>query len=441
MIEIIFKIFSIAFSAYFLQILLKNPSKAFWFGYFTLLAIPSSGTNIVIDLIEIVPLGGFSINIIHVIVCSLFFTAIRKKGKLLLPKENLSYITIALFLSYTIGIFIGFVRNPIVDVLRDSQKYLLQIMWLFVLIEQCRNNINENKLLSVTSKALIVNFLSVIFMNIFPDYFSWIIIEDNLRLYEGEDDYLNPFGSFALNLAIFPLVLFFTQFFQKDKIKNLSVCGMISLAYILFFNQSRTILLTSLAAVVMVVLMAVLISNRSLATRIFMFAMLLSVAVFGGGYFLTTDNKIVVRLLAMDLLSESDTLLTRIMTIQYYSGLIKGNILGYGFGRLLPLVNQFGRFHGEGGFYTDCLWLNLGMKGGWLTILIFGILVFVPIKNKFRKFMQGKDLRDFAYFCAIGAFIFTVTMMTGQLIHNYPIMLGGTAFIVVLSNEKKRCIE
>jgi hypothetical protein len=440
MIEIAFRVFSIAFSVCFLQILFKNPSKAFWLGYFIVLAIPFSGTNKLINLVEIFPLEGFSMNIIHVIVYSLFFVTIYRKGKFLLPKERFSYITIILLSCYMMSLFIGFLKNPFIDVLKDFQKYLLQIMWLFVLIERCRSDVNENKLLSVTSKALTIGFLSVIFMNIFRDYFSWLILEDNLlSTNKGQAD-LDPFGYGVLSLAIFPITLFFVQFFQKNKTKNVLICGIVSLVYILFFSQGRTVLLTNLAAGTAVILMAVLISKRSLVMRIFMFTIISGVGIVFGAYFLGTDSRMVTRLLATDLLSEGDTLLTRIMTIQYYSGLIMDNALGYGFGQLLPLVNQFGRFHGEGSFYTDCLWINLGMKGGWLTILFFGIFVFIPIKDKFKKFIENRNLYDFAYFCAMGVFIFTVSMMTGQLMHNYQIMLGGSAFVVVLSNRKKETI-
>lgn len=426
------KIIMIAFSIYFIYSTLKNVEKAFWLALFIIMAIPFSRYNKLIEYIEVIPIGGFSINIIHVLLISLLLSVVFcKDGVRIIKSINMRLVILLLF-TYICAIVIGLINGY--DAMGDAQKYILQIIWLIVLIYYSKKFITINKLLEVTSKALSINFMLIILMNIFKSKLIFMLAGEYFESGNGLID------SYASYLAIFPIAFCIYDFICRRNIrKNLSIyiCSVISIIYILMFQSSRSIILVLVIIAVLISFVSLRNSNRnSFISKLTIISVISFFGILIGIIYMQSDNEIVERLMNMNIFSTEDTLLTRIKTIEYYYGEIKNNIFGYGFGKLIPLINQYGRFHGEGGFYTDNALINVSMKCGIFSLGIYILLLLKPIRNQFLYYKNFRNNFALVQIIAYVGFLFLSVILTSQINHNYVIMIGGWAFaMAILDNN------
>lgn len=421
------QILMIAFSLYFLYLVLNNLEKAFWLALFLILAIPFSRYNSIMEYIDLISIGGFSITIIHFMILCLFIRTIICNRAIKVKKSFFTILIFLLFITYVIGLIIGIANEY--EAIADGQKYILQILWVTILVYNIQI-LDINKLLRVTEKALSINFIVIIIMNITQEKLDFMLLPEFYESGKGIID------SYASNLAIFPIVFCLYDFICKRNIKfNISLyfSAIISLIYILLFQNSRSIILVIAAVSTIICFFSLKNSSKNtFSIKLIIIAFLLLILSIIGIIYLKSDSNLVTRLINMDIFSQEDTLITRVNTIKYYYEEVKQNILGYGFGRLIPLVNQYGRFHGIGGFYTDNAFINIAMKCGIFSLAIYIILLLQPIKIQVKYYITSKNVESIVLTMTLLGFIFLTTILTSQLNHNYVIMIGGWVYIIAI---------
>lgn len=421
------QILMMALSIYFLYLVLNNIEKAFWIALFLILSIPFSRYNNIMSYIDVVSIGGFSLTIIHFMILCLFIKTIICNKSIKIKKSFFLILIFLLFITYILGIIIGIANGY--EAIADGQKFILQILWMIILVYNIKF-LDINKLLKVTSKALSINFIIIIIMNIFQQKLSFMLLPEFYESGKGVID------SYASNLAIFPIIFCLYDFICKRNInynRSIYFSAIISLIYTLFFQNSRSIILVVIIAATIICFFSLKNSNRkTFSSKLIIIALLLLLLLIIGGVYLQGNSDLVSRLINMDIFSKEDTLITRLNTIRYYYEEVKNNIFGYGFGRLIPLVNQYGRFHGIGSFYTDNAFVNIAMKCGIFSLIIYIVILIKPIKIQFKNYSRSKNIESIVLITTLSGFIFLTTILTSQLNHNYIIMVGGWAYIVAI---------
>lgn len=424
------KLLLLLFSIFFIYFNFKSSTKGFILGYIILLALPIGSTNKIMDYLDVISISGNGINLIHIIIFVLFFSAFYKLITERIYNYKMFRIIIFIFIPILIGIIIGIINNQ--SIIPDGQKYIMFLMWIFSCTIFAYNKINFDDFMNYTNIALIINFLCMIFMNIFRDNFLFLQIED-IALVSQEQ----KFVSYAANISIVTILycVYIIAYRKFDKRKHIITLlgGIIALIYNLFFASNRTIVLVSIVAIILLIIFSKFwngLTSKQLL-YLFIFCSIGGILIL---YLSYNNSEVFSRLLSTDFTSLDPNLVTRIKTFVYYMKLILMNILGYGFGRTLPLINQFGRFHGNSNF-TDNSFINVGMKTGWLgLILLIGIIIFILFRL-IMHYRRHHENMNILLFISYGCFIFLSGFMTGQIMNNYPITFFFGIFTMIIYYE------
>lgn len=134
-------------------------------------------------------------------------------------------------------------------------------------------------------------------------------------------------------------------------------------------------------------------------------------------------NQTIIRILETDIMNgQSDTFVTRYKTLMYYLPLILVSPFGHGFGRIIPLINQFHRFHGSSNF-TDNAFINKGMKTGLIGMLIFICFIIYFLVRLIRLYHCTAQTKYITHIVFFSGYIVTSAIMAGQIMNNYSISI------------------
>ena len=337
----------------------ENLQKGFWMGVLVAISYPVGTYFNTLSMTKFI--GGF--NIMHIIPLTILFCWFFKNCKLSF-KINLYFVSIiVLILLYVINIFKT--TAEINDVVKDSQKYIVALLWLILTkLIFSNENIGIDKFFKVIGLASLINsIIGFIFIfgvdkisSLFELDKSQVMDDSNLALISCSSIYVCVIGR-ALYIVL------------NGNIKNHKievVAGCTCLLYLLIGTNSRTNLMILLILAIYIFVNA----KRKLGIKL-IFLVFFIILIFA--FFIKfRDSAVITRLLdtnftATSLMSGKDTLLTRINTIKYYVPLALRKPLGNGFGHLYRIVNQFGRFHGvEGDYFLD--------NNDLFAITIFGFI-------------------------------------------------------------------
>lgn len=105
------KLLLLLFSIFFIYFNFKSSTKCFILGYIILLALPIGSTNKIMDYLDVIIISGNGINLIHIIIFVLFFSAFYKLITERIYNYKMFRIIIFIFIPILTGIIIGIINN------------------------------------------------------------------------------------------------------------------------------------------------------------------------------------------------------------------------------------------------------------------------------------------------------------------------------------------
>ncbi len=413
------KIVALMFLTVYAVICIKNIKKAFWIGMTFMMAYPLGPYTATIDMLDVFTVGNNAINLIHMIPILLFVVLTLTSLKVYIAKNMYGFAFVILIMTYGIGVLISIKDN--LSFISDFQKFFISVLWIYISLGITSEK-DFRKLLDCIVNGVLINIcLSILLAKIGP-HISGLVREGA----SNQSNHL--YVSSAENIYIIVILMMISAFMKGDQIrKNIKLyfTGTLAVYYMLFEADSRTpifvVLLSSLA------LFFFYFKNyheKKLVVRYISYLSIGMLAIAGSIFFLSlTESSLFFKIKNMSLsnifTNENDTLLTRINTIHYYSKKIIESPMGWGFGKVLPLINQWGRFHGSTSYYTDNAFINIGMKSGIISLLAYLIWLLYPIQRWWRYKIKAMT----PYIIMYIGYIFATLMMTSQGVSNYPVAI------------------
>lgn len=409
-------------------------------GYIILIAIPIGSTNNILSHLDIITLGEQGINFIHWIVGFTFLSFMYDWYK---EKKGVSKADMCVFLFLMSLIMISIVIGILNDYnfISDSQKYLMIFLWA-VCFYFLRFKYDYYVYLKDTILGLFINIFITCIINIFPAQFTFLMLE-NIVTSSRETGFL----TYISNAFVFPILLSIFIISNKNNFssrfkKIVHVTSVLSLSYYLFFTSNRTVFIVLIFSVFVSVILSEFFLNLSFSTKIkfiisSILIMFISMMILDGIGSETIDRLTETNVSNITTVIEgsTDTIVTRLYTLMFYLPLIFVSPFGYGFGRIIPLINQYGRFHGTSNF-TDNAFINVGMKLGLIGMVIFIVFVIWGSLKLFIHFIKSRKNYYLLQFLFFTGFILTSALMTGQIMNNYPISFFFVTYCIAVFNYK-----
>lgn len=428
------RLFSFVVLLIYIYVCNKNLKNGYWFGVCFLLSFPISPYTNSLDYVTLVSFGSVGINLFHVIpIVFLIFTLLKNKS-IIIIKGYYGVFIGGLGALYILGILWS-LKNGY-SFLQDFQKFFIALIWIYN-----TNYILEAKdIILFIKKIVFCVFFNVIFsilMHWFGKYIPGLIRDD----ISGQ--YSNMYLSSMLNVYFIAIIFIFVLIVYKERIrvpKYYYITLIMSVSYMFLLSQNRTIILICILAMIVMFCHSIFHTiNRNALKK---WGNIIFVAICGMVVMFfrlrNAQSEILGKFINMIssaniLIDKNDSVYTRINTIIYYMKEIIKNPLGYGYGKALPLINQFGRFHGEDSLYTDNALINIGIKCGIVAMLIFTFVILYPIINNSVK----NDMLIWSAKLIYILFVFATVIMTTQAINNYQVIIVFWMLNILLYKIKK----
>lgn len=404
----------------------ENLQKGFWMGVLVAISYPVGTYFNTLSMTKFI--GGF--NIMHIIPLTILFCWFFKNCKLSF-KINLYFVSIiVLILLYVINIFKT--TAEINDVVKDSQKYIVALLWLILTkLIFSNENIGIDKFFKVIGLASLINSI-IGFIFIFGvDKISSLSELDKSQVMDDSNLALISCSSIYVCVIGRALYIVLNGNIKNHKIEV--VAGCTCLLYLLIGTNSRTNLMILLILAIYIFVNA----KRKLGIKL-IFLVFFIILIFA--FFIKfRDSAVITRLLdtnftATSLMSGKDTLLTRINTIKYYVPLALRKPLGNGFGHLYRIVNQFGRFHGvEGDYFLDNELINTVLKIGPFGLISYIVVLIYPVIFSVKKMKIEKLGYIIMTYLLL---LFSGLLMTAQGIKNYQMSIIISILNYIIYNQK-----
>lgn len=267
-----------------------------------------------------------------------------------------------------------------------------------------------------------------IFVNTLGDSMNFFYIED-LHKRSTETAFVVYSANITLLIIIYVFYGFLNSPVNKSKIPEyvgMAVC----MYYNLFCAHNRTIIFVMALLMIIVLVLSISKDNwKSTQFRVKIIATVSVIAMVAAVMFVT-KNELLMRLLNTDIFSKNDNGVTRFNTVKYYFRKLVKEPAGAGFGTPLPLINQWGRFHGIS-LFTDNAYVNVAMKTGIIGLAAFVFMIIVPVVKFFKN--HGFNRKNVIIGLTYLGYLFLVTVMTGQFTNTYPITLFSISLVYALN--------
>ena len=394
--------------------------------YIILMAIPIGSTNILLDKLDVIVIKGIGLNLIHFIIGILALISLKDILAKMREKKYISYGIIGILLLILISLVIGFINDN--SIIQDGQKFLMFLIWGCVIWSQMYDRSSVDKFIYITIIAININFCLNILLNIMRPITEQLLIADIGKMSEE-----SGFVSYAANISLVTIAFSLYYLLNRKMQKKESIIFVANLVLSalnnIIFAGNRTYMILMIALVVIVAFSSDMVRKQYKKNKYKVFvvtAMSFLVLVVA---LLTNDTM--MRKITNAIQNGVDiNLVTRGKTISYYMKEIIVAPFGYGFGKPLPLINQFGRFHGSS-LFTDNAFLNVGMKIGLIGLIVFIAAIVYIIK---RSIVCNRKIVTITYV----AFLISGALMTGQIFNNYPMSFFFIAFsILCIKGENK----
>lgn len=394
--------------------------------YFILIAVPIGSTNTILDKMDIIAIGGIGLNYIHFIMLFLFIVTIKDVIEIFkLNKKSMVVMLLSLLL-IVIAVVIGMVKGN--NIISDGQKFVIFLIWACVVRTKIDSNDEIKRFIYITVIAVNVNFLFNIMLNVIRPMTDSLLIS-NIDMMSEE----SGFVSYAANISLvtLPFSLYYLLNGKNAKMQNVMYgCNiLLSLVNNIVFAGNRTYLILIFGLVLYVVFSSDMMKKqfKNNKWKVLVCIVIGCIALIT----LVVSNDVVMRKFRGFIETGYDrNIITRINTFKYYIPAIMRTPFGEGLGTPLPLINQFGRFHGSS-LFTDNVLINIGMKFGLIGLICFCVFL-IYVFSKIMKKKSGILLITYVAFVVAGA------IMTGQIFNNYPMTFFFVGISILCINNNIR---
>ena len=421
-------IIMILFSIFLIFLAKKDIKKMFWVSYLFIIGIPIGSTNVIMEYVNLINIKSVSINGFHVIISILtIYSIIELVKKRKIISWNRSYIK---YIVFCVGIFTGLVIGLLhhKNFISDGQKYVMMMLYIFSIFVIFGNDFDIEKWIRYTIYGVSFGCLFSIFVNTLGDSMNFFYIEE-LHKRSTETAFVVYSANITLLIIIYVFYGFLNSPVNKSKIPEyvgMAVC----MYYNLFCAHNRTIIFVM--ALLMIIVLVLSISKDNWKSTQFRVKIIATVSVIAmvAAVMVVTKNELLMRLLNTDIFSKNDNGVTRFNTVKYYFRKLVKEPAGAGFGTPLPLINQWGRFHGIS-LFTDNAYVNVAMKTGIIGLAAFVFMIIVPVVKFFKN--HGFNRKNVIIGLTYLGYLFLVTVMTGQFTNTYPITLFSISLVYALN--------
>lgn len=418
------RIILLIFVAIFMYFMAKKRTKTIKFLYVVLIAIPIGSTNILMDKLDVFVIKGIGINLIHCIIITSFLVSIKTILTKMMKSKNSAYKILFIFYLILIALLIGYINNE--SFIQDGQKYIMFLLWGCMIWALFCDNMSLHEFIKLTVIAININFIANISFNLLRPLTDVLLINNLSNLSEE-----SGFVSYAANISL--ATMSFSLYYllnYKLSVKDIIIYViniLLSLVNNIIFAGNRTYIILMLILVLFVAFSSRLVKtqyqkNKKKVLIISAVSVVLLIVVI-------ISNDTIMKKINNAIENGVDrNLITRTKTISYYMKEIVVSPFGYGFGKELPLINEYDRFHGNS-LFTDNAFINIGMKLGVIGLVCFVCSVFFVIK---RSMANNLNVVTIVYVAELIA----GTIMTGQIFNNYPMSFFFIAFSLMCINNK-----
>lgn len=421
-------IFLSVISIIFVILAIKKHVNAVLLGFFLILALPIGSTNIIMDLIDVITIKGIGINLIHIVTLTIFLTSLKDIYFKMKSHKKFSICSFILLLFIFISTLIGYINNQ--NVIQDGQKFVIFFIWIVLGYTYLKNFGNYKNFMKITILAIMLNFSFNIIFNIMMPHTNFLLIE-NIEILSEE----NGFVSYAANISLITLSFSLYTILNYNLNKKELIFHILNIAIILInnflFSGNRTFLILSFLEVIIILSTSNFYRKKIKPKKTLLlgsFALVLTIIILVVFFNDTIHRKF---LNAFTNGGIDANLVTRINTILYYSKKIFIMPLGYGFGKELPLINKYWRFHGNS-LYTDNAFINIGMKMGIFALLLTFVCVIYLV---YRILKYTKKNSKIIIIISFFSFVISSAIMTGQILNTYPITVFFAVYFLVIYTE------
>lgn len=355
---------------------------------------------------------------------------------------SLFYSITGLILIYT---FIGIVSNQ-TFVVAEFKRYLFFIIYplaifLFSRIKDGLSFLIKVCLVSSILLSLLIIFIFFFKSTIFSSLFAGTFYEEGTRVAVS-----NP----TIFLISMPILTFAMMYKLLNKYWNmlimLTIPLMIASALI---GESRSLLAGLVCNMSLTILFSLFLSKKRVMGNFllvgFGLMMIVSITILGLTFFSFGEKLIVVleRFNEFFQTGTTDSFQTRVNTNAYATELIKQNLLGYGVGSNMLLIDSSGN-KALDGFFIDSGFITILYKFGILGFILFMCFYAKNLLNVFKIYRQEKKLHRgklaLILLICMPAFLSNTLYMSAQLVTN-GVVLGFTlivfSYFAVSLNKKQ----
>lgn len=409
---------------YFIKKSYTNTRECFWLMYFIILSLPISNNNI-LNYITINILG-IGINLLQIGIGIIFLVVLIKNRRYRkIIKSGIGIVFIILCILYIIYFLLGKIKgNNMATV--DVVMYLFQCILFYCTYKLVNDKDNIYKLMNITMYALTVNCT-----------FSLIMLLTNKLPIWGIEYNGGRYGGNFITLTIVTISYIFFILYNREKESN-----KILLIYSLFIsilsiivsqNRTNPILLIISCLAILFISFNNKVTYKNIFRKLFIITLFSAFAVIIGSSIINSDSDFINRYKKITSLSEDVNMKTRINTNNYHINLIISNPFGEGFGEYMPFVDSAGIFRYEDSLNIDNSYINIGRKGGILTLAIYMILIISPI----IKLLKNYNISNNAIYLSLVVIYFMTiiasSLLTSQSIHSYAVSTFIWVFIAFMN--------
>ena len=344
--------------------------------YVTLIAVPIGSTNIILDKLDVFSIKGVGINLIHCIIILLTIASLKDIITKLINNKKVSFLIIIYTMLSVLAVVFGIINKR--DLVSDGQKYFIFIIWGCIVWSQLYGKLSIEKFIYLTILGININFILNIMLNVARPATDFLLIS-NVEIISEESGFVSSAANISLVTMGYSLYYILDHKLTPKKMLSCILNIMLSLVNNIIFSGNRTYLILAVLLIVLVAFSSETI--RKIYKKNKKSVIIVCILCFFGLITAVISNDTIMRKIDNVFQKGMDVnLVTRGKTVVYYMKEIIVSPIGYGFGKELPLINQYGRFHGNS-LYTDNAFINIGMKIGIVGMLVFIGNVVVVIKN------------------------------------------------------------
>lgn len=344
-------------------------------------------------------------------------------------------LSIILFLVYSfLNTLVS--ENNIRDKIMDLRVFCFWSV-LYYIVNSYYKKSSFEKFLKLLTDSVILS--SVVIMAIY-----FIKTQDIQLLLDWEGRYGNAFQTLYI-ITIPTCMYYINNKLDNIKEKLFYAVGMSIMVFLMSINGSRSITLGVICITLFIMFVILLESFKSLNYKKFIlnisFLIISTISFIVLAKYLISHNTLIFTRL-LDIFNGTNSninLDTREITNMNVENLLKDNLLGYGIGSPMYMINQLGEIYSERAF-IDNAFLSLAYKYGIIFIIMFsGIILLHILKGIYSIVVYKSNM-----FITLNLIVIMVlgAILTSQIITNFSVAITFFALLLYISDKKsKRIVE